>query len=152
MQPNPPGPPGSRYVARPPRRSSGPSLAVGLIALLGVVFLLDHAGKGETAVFSGVDQRISTQDFRRAQCTTVFGGCKIDLRDAQIQGEEAFVDAYAIFGGVEIWVPETWELVKRDPTIFGSVSDRRRHIPSGPGAKTLILNGASVFGGVTVRN
>jgi len=151
MQPNPPSVP--NRSAAPPRRSSGGSgLVFGLLALLAFVYLMDHAGKGEVAVFGGVDRHISGSDFQGAQCTAVFGGCKIDLRDAQIQGREAVLNTYAIFGGVEIWVPEDWEVVNHKLTLFGGTSDHRRRLPKGPDTKTLILEGATVFGGTEVKN
>jgi hypothetical protein len=151
MQPNPPNPPSQPAV--PQRRSSGGTgIVVGILALLAFVYLVDHASKGEAAVFSGVDRHISTVDFHNAQCTAVFGGCKIDLRDAQIQGREAVLETYAIFGGVEIRVPEDWEVVNRGVTIFGGLRDHRRRPLQGPDTKTLILEGATIFGGTAVRN
>ena len=150
MQPNPPSAP-YRPAAPPPRSSMGPGI-IGIIALLAFVYLADHASKGEAAVFGGVDRHISEADFHSAQCTAVFGGCKIDLSDAQIQGREAVLDTYAIFGGVEIRVPEDWEVVNRNLAIFGGVSDQRRRPTKGPYAKTLILEGAAIFGGVTVKD
>jgi Cell wall-active antibiotics response 4TMS YvqF len=151
MQPTPPSAP-NWSTAPPPRSSSGPGLVVGLLVLLAFVYLMDHAGKGEAAVFSGVDRHISGADFRGAQCTAVFGGCKIDLRDAQIQGREAVLDTYAIFGGVEIRVPDDWEVVNHKLTLFGGTSDHRRRPPKGPDTKTLILEGATIFGGTDVKN
>jgi len=150
MQPNSPGTPSSSPAAKP--WFSGPGVIVALIALLAFVYVMDHAGRGETAVFGGVDRHISAQDFRGTQCTAVFGACKIDLRDAQIQGREAVLETYAIFGGVEIRVPQDWEVVNRSIAVFGGIDDHRREPPSGPGTKTLILNGAAVFGGVTVKD
>ena len=152
MQPNTPSGPRPPSVAPSPRSSIGPGLVIGVIALLAFVYLLEHASKGETAIFGDADQRISEQDFRRGQCTAVFGACKIDLRDAQIQGREAVLETYAIFGGVEIRVPQDWEVVNRSIAVFGGIDDHRREPPSGPGTKTLILNGAAVFGGVTVKD
>jgi hypothetical protein len=125
---------------------------IGLIALFAFVYLMDHIGTGDWAVFGGVDRRISAQDFHGAQCTAIFGACKIDLRDAQIQGREAVLETQAVFGGVEILVPEDWEVVNHGLSIFGGFSDRRRHSPSGPETKTLVLNGAAIFGGVEVKN
>ena len=81
-----------------------------------------------------------------------FGGCKIDLRDAEMQGREAVLNTYAIFGGVEIRVPENWEVVNHGMAIFGGVSDQRRQPPRGPDTKTLILDGAAIFGGVSVKD
>ena len=103
-------------------------------------------------MFGGVERHISAQDFHGAQCTAVFGACKIDLRDAQMQGREATVETYAFFGGVEIRVPQDWEVVNRSFALFGGIADHRRHPPSGPDAKTLILDGAAVFGGVEVKD
>ena len=151
MQPTPPSAP-NRSGFPPSRSSSGSGLVFGLIALLAFVYLMDHAGKGEAAVFSGVDRHISGADFHGAQCTAVFGGCKIDLRDAQIQGREAVLDTYAIFGGVEIRVPEDWEVVNHKLTLFGGTSDHRRRPSKGPDTKTLILEGATIFGGTDVKN
>jgi len=151
MQPNPPSAP--NQFAPPHRGSSGNTgIIFGVLALVAVVYLVDHASKGEAAVFGGVERHISVTDFHGAQCTAVFGGCKIDLRDAQIQGREAVLETYAIFGGVEIRVPDDWEVVNHNMTIFGGVSDHRRHFPRGPDTKTLILDGATVFGGTEVKN
>ena len=149
MQPNPPSAP-NQPAAPHPRSTAGLGV-LGILVLLAVVYLVDHAGKGEAAVFSGVDRHISAQDFHGAQCTAVFGGCKIDLRDAQIQGREAVLETYAIFGGVEIWVPEDWEVVNHGVVLFGGMDDQRRR-PKGPGTKTLILDGATIFGGTSVKN
>jgi hypothetical protein len=152
MQPNPPSTPHSPPAAPKPGFFVGPGVIVGVFALLAFVYLVDHAGKGETAVFGGVDRHITETDFHSAQCTAIFGGCKIDLRDAQIEGREAVLDTYAIFGGVEIWVPGDWEVVNRNLAIFGGVSDQRRRPTKGPYAKTLILEGAAIFGGLTVKD
>jgi hypothetical protein len=127
-------------------------MVFGILALLAVLYLVDRGSRGEAAVFSGVDRHIATLDFRSAQCTAVFGGCKIDLRDAQIQGREAVLNTYAIFGGVEIRVPEEWEVVNRGVTIFGGLDDHRRRPLPGPDTKTLIVEGATIFGGTTVKN
>lgn len=144
MQPNLPTP--------PPRPSAGSGIVFGFLALLTFVYLIDHTSRGEAAVFSGVDRHISTLDFRGAECTAVFGGCKIDLRDAQIAGREAVLNTYAVFGGVEIRVPEDWEVVDHGIAIFGGVSDERRRPARGADAKTLVLDGAAIFGGISVKD
>lgn len=152
MQPNPPRAP---QVPPPVQRagsSFGPGVIVGMLALLAFIYLVDHGTKGEVAVFGGVDRNISAQDFHGAQCAAIFGACKIDLRDAQIQGQEAVLESYAVFGGVEIRVPPDWEVVNRSVAVFGGTGDKRRHPPRGPAAKTLILQGAAVFGGVEIKD
>lgn len=150
MQPTPPSAP--NQPAPRSRPSSGSGILVGLIILLAVVYLLDHARGGDAAVFSGVNRRISATDFRGAQCVAVFGECKIDLRDAKIQGSEAILEAYSVFGNVEVWVPEDWEVVNHGFAIFGGLGDQRRHSSADGETKTLVVQGAAVFGGVQIRN
>ena len=58
MQPTPPSAP-NPSAAPPPRSSVGPGLIVGLLVLFAFVYLMDHASKGEAAVFGGVDRHIS---------------------------------------------------------------------------------------------
>jgi hypothetical protein len=152
MQPNPPNAPSSPSAAPKPRNSTGWGIMVGVIVLLAFIYLMDRASKGETAVFSGVDRHISAQDFHGAQCTAVFGSCKIDLRDAQIQGREAVVETYAVFGDIEIWVPKDWEVVNHGFAVFGGMGDQRRHSSGGGDTKTLIVQGAAVFGEVQIKN
>ena len=152
MQPQRPSAPNVPSTHTRPGFSNGSGIVIGLIALMGIFYLVDHAGKGEAAVFGGVERHISAQDFRGAQCTAVFGACKIDLRDAQMLGKEATLETYAVFGGVEIRVPDDWEVVNRSTAIFGGIGDERRHSPTGPDTKTLILEGAAVFGGVQIKN
>ena len=120
--------------------------------MFGFVSLVDNAGRGETAVFGGVNRHISATDFHGAQCTAVFGGCNIDLRDAQIQGREAVLDTYAIFGGVEVRVPEDWQVVSRNVAIFGGVNDHRRSSLQGARYEDSDPQGAAIFGGVTVKD
>jgi predicted membrane protein len=109
-----------------------------------------------TAVFGGVERRISARDFRRGTLTAVFGGAEIDFRDADMDGAEATLEVNAIFGGAEIRVPESWAVEFHGQTIFGGYSDKTRmSVPADPAGfqrKTLFITGATCFGGVEVKN
>jgi hypothetical protein len=106
----------------------------------------------ECAVFSGGKRNISSQEFTGGHIDAVFGGFEIDLRSASIAGESAVLDINAIFGGAEIKVPESWEVVLRGVGVFGAFTDETHHPPQGPGAKQLIAKGAAIFGGVVFKN
>ena len=151
MQPNQPIPNPPSGAPRP-GFFVGPGILVGVIALLAFVYMIDHGVQGDAAVFGSVDRRVSAQDFHGGRCTAIFGGCKIDLRDAQMQGREAVLTTYAIFGDVEIRVPEDWEVVSRGAAVFGGFENRTRRLANGAASKTLILDGAAVFGGVSVKD
>ena len=63
--------------------------------------------------------------------------------------------ANALFGGIELRVPETWYVVTRGQGIFGGYTDSTRYVPpSDPDKpkKTLIVMGTAIFGGVEIRN
>jgi len=116
---------------------------------------LSGDGADATAVFSHVERRITAQDFESSKIEAVFGGVELDLREAGMKGDEAYVEANAVFGGIEIRVPETWQVIPRGAGVFGGFTDETRAPdPNSLGApvKRLIVKGAAVFGGVMVTN
>src|SRR6202040_1557811 len=44
-----------------------------------------------TAIFSHVERRITAQDFESSKVEAVFGGVELDLREAGMKGDEAYV-------------------------------------------------------------
>jgi len=106
-----------------------------------------------TLIFSGVKRRITATNFKGGKVTAVFGGFTIDLRKADIEGDEAELHIDAVFGGGEVRVPETWHVSVRAAAIMGGyVDETRAPIDLGPNTKRLIVTGAAVFGGVNVKN
>jgi predicted membrane protein len=110
-----------------------------------------------TAIFGGVERRITAQDFKGGNATAIFGGIELDLRDAQIEGNEAVIVIDCIFGGVEIRVPDSWEVRSSGLPVFGGYSDKTRRSaasssPQNTPAKILTLAGTVIFGGVEVKN
>jgi predicted membrane protein len=110
----------------------------------------------EYALFGGVERRVNVSNFRGGSITAIFGGVEVDFRSADIEGEEANIFVEAIFGGVEITVPERWIVTFQGQSIFAGYSDETRQpLPDAPGApprKMLILHGRAVFGGISVKN
>lgn len=105
-------------------------------------------------IFSGTDRRIRTRNFKGGQISAIFGGFKLDLTKAEIEGDRAVLEANAVFGGGEIIVPESWVVVTEGSGIFGGFEDKTRHYqpdPSQP-VKTLVVRGSVVFGAVVVKN
>lgn len=109
---------------------------------------------GHWVIFSGVKRRIETQDFKGGDIVAIFGGVNIDLRRANIAGDRAVIDVNALFGGVDIRVPDTWRVSIKGMGIFGAFEDKSVPPRPDPNVKTpeLILSGSAVFGGVKVDN
>src|SRR5687768_1472756 len=64
------------------------------------------------AFMSGVGRRSVSTDFRGGDANAIMGGVELDLRNAQIQpGQDVVIDTFAMWGGVEIKVPENWRVV-----------------------------------------
>jgi predicted membrane protein len=106
-----------------------------------------------TLVFSGVKRRVTSPNFKGGKIVAVFGGFNLDLRKAEIDGQEAEIHADAVFGGGEIRVPESWRVSVRTASIFGAfVDETRPPVDEGPATKRLLITGSAVFGGVNVKN
>lgn len=102
------------------------------------------------AVLSGVNRGSNSSAFQGGELTAFMGGCEIDLRQAAIHGE-AVIDVFAMWGGIEIRVPENWSVIGRVTPILGGFDDRTR-APQGATAHTLVVRGVVVMGGIEVKN
>jgi len=107
-----------------------------------------------TAIFGGGKRRIESKDFRGGSVVAIFGGYNIDLRDAGIAGESATIDVNALFGGIDIRVPETWKVEVRASAVFGGVDDKTAppRTTAGVTPPRLIITGFAAFGGIVVKS
>jgi predicted membrane protein len=109
-----------------------------------------HSTVNAVAVLGGVNRGNNSRAFRGGDLTAVMGGCQIDLRNAAIDGE-AVIDVFAMWGGIEIKVPEDWSVSGRVTTILGGYEDKTRP-PRDSTAHRLILRGVVIMGGIEVKN
>jgi hypothetical protein len=107
-----------------------------------------------TAIFGGGKRRIESKEFRGGSAVAIFGGYNIDLRDAGMAGESATIDVNALFGGIDIRVPETWQVEVRANAVFGGVDDKTVPPRTTAGVKPprLIITGFAAFGGIVVKS
>jgi predicted membrane protein len=110
----------------------------------------------EVAIFGGIERRITSQDFQGGNINAIFGSVELDLRDVNIERDEAVLEINSVFGSVELRVPEAWQITSRGQAVFGSFQDDTRNYrnenPANPLRKSLILTGAAVFGSVEIKN
>jgi hypothetical protein len=103
------------------------------------------------AVLGGVERKSGARDFRGGSLTAVMGGCGLDLRQASIASGEAVVDAFAMWGGVEIKVPRDWLVVSKGVPLLGGFVDSTTPPPA-PTGKVLVVRGVALMGGVEIKN
>jgi hypothetical protein len=106
------------------------------------------------AIFSGVRRRVGSQDFQGGEAFAMFGGIELDLRKAATTRDEIVIEINAIFGGVEVRVPETWNVSVRGAGILGGYEDETldTRVASDGKQPNLVVNGFAIFGGVTIKN
>ena len=116
-----------------------------------------HAAIGPTdetinaiAILAGVNRGSNSASFRGGELTAFMGGCEIDLRNAAVNGE-AVIDVFAMWGGIEIRVPENWSVIGRVTPVMGGFEDKTR-APQGASTHRLVIRGVVIMGGVEVKN
>jgi len=101
--------------------------------------------------FAGhVEKTSVSKEFRGADLTAIMGGCTIDLRGADVGAENAVIDAFAFWGGIEILVPEDWVVTNKVLPLLGGSEDTSRSAPGS--TKQLLVRGSAVMGGVGIAN
>lgn len=99
-------------------------------------------------IFGGGERKGAWRVKRRTNAFCLFGGYDLDMRDAVFEGREVTVYAFAIFGGVDITVPEGVEIRTQGVGIFGGFGGRGSKNPD-PNAPVVVLKGLALFGGVS---
>jgi hypothetical protein len=118
-----------------------------------------EGGSGETnvrdmALMGGVNRRTNSTALRSVDAVAVMGGVEVDLRQALAAGEEIEVDAFAFWGGVEILVPPTWEVVNKVVAVLGGAEDKSRtsELATGVPRTRVVVRGFAVMGAVEIAN
>ncbi|GAA5070454.1 hypothetical protein HNP84_001643 [Thermocatellispora tengchongensis] len=102
------------------------------------------------AVFSGSQRTGRWRVRRRIDAIAVFGGVELDMSDAIFESPQVEVRVTAVFGGVDIKVPEGVEVRCEGTGIFGGFDVRGSAEPD-PNAPVVIVRGLAVFGGAGGR-
>jgi predicted membrane protein len=99
----------------------------------------------------GTKTVVTTPDFKGGQATAVMGGCEIDLRSASMpEGRAAVLDTFAFWGGIEIKVPDDWEVVSQGNAVLGGFVNNARSLPGA--RRRIVVTGLAIMGGVEVKN
>jgi len=103
-------------------------------------------------VFGGSHQNVFSKNFKGGDVIAIFGGSDINLTQADFEGT-IILEVVAIFGGLKIVIPPSWEVKSEVTAIFGGMDDKRAmgQVIDGP-RKIIIIKGVALFGGVDIRN
>jgi len=104
------------------------------------------------AIFSGARTKNYSKSFKGGSITTMFAGVDLDLLDAELSLDGAYIDVFVAFGGVDIMVPENWNVVITGIPIFGGWSNKTRNRNINNAGPTLKINCIAAFGGLDVKH
>ena len=114
----------------------------------------DHANVANAFAFMrGNERKSDSPAFTGGDLFAFMGGVTLDLRNAKTTPEGAVVDAFTMWGGIEIRVPPDWRVVSEVVPLLGGFEDNTK--PSAdPGANPnrLIVRGVAIMGGIEVKN
>ncbi|MCL1868156.1 MAG: cell wall-active antibiotics response protein [Paludibacter sp.] len=102
-------------------------------------------------IFRGCDEIFLEPEFRGGHISCIFGGCVLDLRKTALPEGETILMVDCIFGGVEISVPEKWNVVTHTSNILGGLTDSRLKGSEKDFTRKLVITGECIFGGVAIK-
>ncbi len=108
------------------------------------------------AMLGGTRRTSHSENFRGGDLVAFMGGCEVDLRRARIAEPPAVIDAFAMWGGIEIMVPRDWHVVTKGVPFLGGYEDKTLGPEddeplSGP-RQELVVRGFAIMGGVEIKN
>jgi predicted membrane protein len=127
-------------------------IVIGMIMVAGAMGITPRdAVPGNVAIFSSQTISESSADYRGGRLTAVLGGHELDLRNADIATSPAVLHIFTMWGGIEIRVPENWDVVSEALPIMGGIEIKTTPAAADP-RKQLIIRGLVLMGGVEVRS
>jgi hypothetical protein len=102
-------------------------------------------------VFSGSELASHSKQFSGGSVSAIFGGAEVDLRDAA-PAPDARLDVFTAFGGVEVSVPQGWQVDVRGLPLFGGIENATAKDPVAPDAPRLSVSATVLFGGLEIKH
>ncbi|MGH8995642.1 MAG: DUF1707 domain-containing protein [Acidimicrobiales bacterium] len=104
-----------------------------------------------TAILSGSDRKGRWRPRPHTKVTAILGGIAIDLRNAQIEGNELRITAVAFMGGIDVIVPEGVAVHLEGWSFMGGKDLKLADVPPLPGSPVITVRAIPIMGGISVR-
>lgn len=102
------------------------------------------------AIMGGSDHRGRQRLSGTVNALAIMGGDNIDLRDAEIDGDEVTINIYSLMGGSDFYVPDTVEVEVSGFALMGGDEQKGSTRPPRPGAPLIRIRSYSLMGGCTI--
>lgn len=104
-----------------------------------------------TAILGSIESKNDSSDYQGGKITAVMGGGTVDLTKASLK-KEATLEILTVMGGVELRVPESWEVRTSVMPILGGVENKAAAPTDKVKAPVLNVIGTALLGGIDIRN
>jgi hypothetical protein len=101
---------------------------------------------------SGAELKIESQAWKGGELGVTAGGVELDLRQARLDPEGAVLVVRVLMGGIDIRVPDTWQVHFDVMPFLGGADNMTRSTQGVSAAPRLRVLGNVTLGGVTVSN
>lgn len=101
--------------------------------------------------FGSTRQTVLDPTFKGAVIRNSFGGTILDLRRTNLELNETYIDIDSSFGGVEIYIPESWMVKSIVKNSFSGFVDKRYHTIAMDSSKILVIRGSIAFSGLEIK-
>jgi predicted membrane protein len=105
-----------------------------------------------TCIFGSGRYTVVDVEFKGGTVQAIFSGIELDLRKTNLPEGETILNVEAIFGGIEVFVPDSWYIEVAIESVLGGIDDSRRTGGIVDSTRKLIIKGSAVFGGVEIKN
>ncbi len=102
------------------------------------------------AILGGATRRGWMRLSGSANVVAIMGGDDLDLREAQIDGDELTINVFALMGGASIYLPDSVEVEFIGTAIMGGSDERGSTRPPRPGAPLIRIRYFALMAGVAV--
>lgn len=100
-------------------------------------------------VFTGINQKVQSTEFKGAELVVVLGGGELDLSEVTTKSKTVELELVAVLGGLRVKAPRSWHVESEGIGILGGFTNETS--PKNP-TVTAKLKGVAVLGGVEVTN
>jgi class 3 adenylate cyclase len=112
-----------------------------------------RAVKWTIGILSGPTRRGRWRIEGETNALAFMGGVNLDLRDAEIEGDEITIRCTAIMGGIDVIVPEGIEVHIGGIPFMGGCEDKTNpNVPILPGSPIVRIKYFAMMGGVTIKS
>ncbi len=104
------------------------------------------------AIFSGLERRIDSQNFRGGKATALLGGIELDFSQVRLAEGKVSLELTAILGGIDVRVPRHIRVELEGSPVLGGIEDRHLYSPGSGADQTLHIKAAAILGGIEIKD